>query len=243
MSIAPGTVATLAICVAAIAGVLVRPWRLPEAIWACGGAMLLVVAGLLAPREALGAILRGGDVYLFLTGMMLLSELARREGLFDWLATHAVGWARGSPARLFTVIYGIGVVVTAFLSNDATAVVLTPAVYAAARKAEADPLPALFACALVANAASFVLPISNPANLVLYGGAMPPLGAWLAAFALPSILAIGATFVMLRWVMRGRIAGACRAEADEVRRADLGPDHRVGQPGQRPGDESQVSAP
>jgi arsenical pump membrane protein len=206
--------AILMICLAATAGVLIRPWRLPEAIWACLGAAALVASGLLAWRSAVAAVGRGGDVYLFLIGMMLLSELARREGLFDWLATHAVGWAAGSRARLFALVYAIGVIVTAFLSNDATAVVLTPAVYAAARKAEADPLPALFACALVANAASFVLPISNPANLVLYGGRVPPLGVWLSAFALPSLAAIVVTFAMLRLVERKRIAGVCLAEAD-----------------------------
>ncbi|HEU4958835.1 MAG TPA: arsenic transporter [Sphingomonas sp.] len=209
--------ATIVICLAATAGVLARPWRLPEAVWPCLGAVLLVAFGLLPVRVAGAAVARGADVYLFLVGMMLLSEMARREGLFDWLAGHAVRWARGSRARLFALVYAIGVVVTAFLSNDATAVVLTPAVFAAARKAEADPLPALFACALVANAASFVLPISNPANLVLYGGAMPPLGSWLAAFGLPSVLAIGATYAALRWTMRARLAGACRAEVAEAR--------------------------
>jgi arsenical pump membrane protein len=208
--------ATILICLAATLGVLVRPWRLLEAVWPCAGAALLVVLGLLPLRVAGAAVARGADVYLFLIGMMLLSEVARREGLFDWLAGHAVRWAKGSRARLFALVYAIGIVVTAFMSNDATAVVLTPAVFAACRKAEADPLPALFACALVANAASFVLPISNPANLVLYGGEMPPLGAWLSAFALPSLLAIGATFVMLRLVMRERLAGGCCAEAEEA---------------------------
>jgi arsenical pump membrane protein len=107
------------------------------------------------------------------------------------------------------LVFGVGILVTTFLSNDATAVVLTPAVYAAARKARADPLPMLFACAMIANAASFVLPISNPANLVLYGGHMPPLGAWLGSFALPSIAAIGVTLVMLRWAERDRLGGGC----------------------------------
>jgi arsenical pump membrane protein len=46
----------------------------------------------------------------FLIGMMVLAEFARREGL-------------------------VGTAVTIFLSNDATAVVLTPAVYAAAWRA------------------------------------------------------------------------------------------------------------
>jgi arsenical pump membrane protein len=67
----------------------------------------------------------------------------------------------------------------------------------------------LFACALIANAASFVLPISNPANLVLYGGTMPPLGQWFKSFALPSVASIVVTFLMLRWVERSRIAGTC----------------------------------
>ncbi|MCM8729379.1 arsenic transporter [Hephaestia sp. GCM10023244] len=204
--------ATILICIAAIAGVLARPLRWPEAVWAIAGAGCLVAFGLLPWREALAAIARGGDVYLFLGGMMLLSEIARREGVFDWLAAHAVGWARGSSARLFALVYAVGIGVTALLSNDATAVVMTPAVYAAARQAEVDPLPSLFACAFVANAASFVLPISNPANLVLYGGQMPPLGAWLAAFGLPSIMAIGATFVMLRLVERDRLRAPCRVE-------------------------------
>ncbi|TPG43586.1 arsenic transporter [Sphingomonas koreensis] len=206
--------ATIAICLIATLGILIRPWRLPEAIWPCLGAVALIAFGLLPMRLAGIAIAKGSDVYLFLIGMMLLSEMARREGLFDWLAGHAVRWARGSRLRLFGLVYAIGAVVTTFMSNDATAVVMTPAVFAACRKAEADPLPALFACALIANAASFVLPISNPANLVLYGGAMPPLGAWLASFALPSALSIGATYVALRLVMRERLAGGCIHQVD-----------------------------
>ena len=119
---------------------------------------------------------KGLDVYLFLTGMMLFAELARQEGLFDWLASLAVSSAKGSPRRLFLLVYAVGTIVTVFLSNDATAVVLTPAVYAATRAAGAKPLPYLFICAYIANAASFVLPISNPANLVIFGARMPSLG-------------------------------------------------------------------
>ena len=72
----------------------------------------------------------------------LLAELARQEGLFDWVAARATRLARGSGTRLFTLVYAVGTAVTALLSNDATAVVLTPAVAAAARAARAEqPLP------------------------------------------------------------------------------------------------------
>ncbi len=202
------------IAAVATGGVIIRPWGWPEAWWAVLGAAILVLSALLPWREALSAAAKGTDVYLFLTGMMLLAELARREGLFDWLAAHAAEAAQGSAARLFTLVYGVGIVVTAFLSNDATAVVLTPAVYAAAKAAKAEPLPYLVVCAFIANAASFVLPISNPANLVLYDNEMPPLQDWLHTFALPSVLAIGATYAALRLFYRHQIKGAIATDIE-----------------------------
>ncbi|GBU18652.1 MULTISPECIES: arsenic transporter [Methylobacterium] len=186
-------------------GVIVRPFAWPEAIWAVLGAAALVLFGLLPLASAWTGIAKGTDVYLFLIGMMLLAEIARKEGLFDWLAALAVRFAKGSATRLFALVYAVGTVVTVFLSNDACAVVLTPAVYAAARAAKAEPLPYLFICAFIANAASFVLPISNPANLVVYAAHMPPLGAWLARFALPSLLSIAVTYAVLRLTQAGAL--------------------------------------
>ena len=201
------TEAIIIIAVLAVAGVILRPFNLAEAVWAVAGAGLLVAVGLISISEALAGIAKGGDVYLFLFGMMLLAEIARVEGLFDWLAAVATSHADGSPGRLFVLTYAVGTVVTIFLSNDATAVVLTPAVAAAVKAAKAEePLPYLLICAFIANAASFVLPISNPANLVIYGSRMPPLAQWLPAYLLPSLVAILATYLLLRFTQRGALA-------------------------------------
>jgi arsenical pump membrane protein len=186
----------------ATAGVIVRPFRLPEAVWALAGAAALVLLGQLSIGDALAGMAKGLDVYLFLIGMMLIAELAQREGLFDYLAAFAVEHARGSPQRLFLLVYAVGILVTVFLSNEATAIVLTPAVYAATRAAGARPLPYLFVCAFIANAASFVLPISNPANLVVFGARMPHLAEWLRQFALPSVASIVMTYAVLRLTQR-----------------------------------------
>lgn len=200
--IATAPIETWTIAAGAILGVLIRPWNLPEALWAVLGAAAMLACSLISTHEAIAAVGAGLDVYLFLTGMMLLAELARREGLFAFTAALATRAARGSAARLFTLIYAVGILVTVFLSNDATAVVLTPAVYAATRDAGAPPLPYLFVCAFIANAASFVLPISNPANLVVYGSTLPPLAVWLPRFALASAAAIAATWAALRLAQR-----------------------------------------
>jgi arsenical pump membrane protein len=192
---------------------IVRPWQWPEAVWPLAAALILVLLGLLPWRAALNGIGEGGNVYFFLIGMMLLAELARSEGLFDWLAALAAGAARGSAQRLFGLIYLIGVLVTTFLSNDATAVVMTPAVAAVARAACLEsPLPLLWICVFIANAASFVLPISNPANLVVYDANLPRLGVWLARFALPSLAAIAATYAVLRFTQRKALRQRLAAE-------------------------------
>ncbi len=185
-----------------ISTMLLRPRGIPEVYWIGSGALLLLLLRLVPLKLAARAVVEGTDVYLFLIGMMLLSELAREHGVFDWLSSAAIRGANGSSARLFTLVYGIGILVTIFMSNDATAVVLTPAILTAVRKAKVDPLPHLFACALIANAASFVLPISNPANLVVFHNGMPPLGTWLLAFGLPSILSIAATYAVMRFLFR-----------------------------------------
>lgn len=192
----------IGIVLASIVLMLVRPRGIAEAWWIGAGAILLVVLQLVPLRLAGSAIADGTDVYLFLAGMMLLSEIARLYGVFDWLAQVAADHARGSAVRLFTLIYAVGTLVTIFLSNDATAVVLTPAVLASVRRSKAEPLPYLFACALVANAASFMLPISNPANLVVFRTQMPPLGRWLVSFGFPAVVSIIATYAVLRWCFR-----------------------------------------
>jgi arsenical pump membrane protein len=193
----------------AIAGVIVRPFKITEAVWPVSGAALLLLFGLIRWSDGLNGVTKGLDVYLFLIGMMLLAETAREEKLFDWLAAHAAKMSNGSSGKLFLLIYIVGIAVTTFLSNDATAVVLTPAVAAAMRAAKVDkPLPYLFICAFIANAASFVLPISNPANLVIYGSHMPSLMEWLPRYIVPSFFAILITYITLRFTQRKSLKGA-----------------------------------
>lgn len=191
-----------------IAGILIRPFKVSEAIWPVAGAVLLVILGLLSFHHALAGVKKGLDVYLFLMGMMLLAETARAENIFDWVAAHATRSAKGSPKRLFLFVYIAGILVTAFLSNDATAVVLTPAVAAAVKATKSKhPLPYLLICAFVANAASFMLPISNPANLVIYNGVTPPLSVWVSMYGLPAVASILLTFLFLYFTQKKKLAG------------------------------------
>ena len=76
LGLLPTPLVTWTIATSTIAAMFVRPRRIPEAIWACLGAGLLLAFHLVPFPEALGAVTKGYDVYLFLTGMMVLAELA-----------------------------------------------------------------------------------------------------------------------------------------------------------------------
>jgi arsenical pump membrane protein len=67
------------------------------------------------------------------------------------------------------------------------------------------PRPYLLICAFIANAASFVLPISNPANLVVFNAEMPPLPQWLRVFLLPSVASILVTYFILYFIYRPQL--------------------------------------
>jgi arsenical pump membrane protein len=216
----PAAVAPILLpCIVAISILLMllRPRNIAEVWWISGGAFLLIALRLIPLKLAFSAVAEGTDVYLFLIGMMLLAELARDQGVFDWVSSVAVRGAKGSCSRLFLWVYAVGTIVTIFMSNDATAVVLTPAILAVIRKVKVSPLPYLFVCAFVANAASFVLPISNPANLVVFHTGMPPLGHWLAAFGVPSLLSIVATYVVMRMFFRRDLNGRIEHPAEPVK--------------------------
>ena len=215
-------VLTWIIAAVSIALMLFRPFGVPEVVWTVAGAGLLCLLRLVSLLLAGHAVAEGLDVYLFLTGMMLLSELARAYRVFDWLANIAVIHGKGSPVRLFMLMYAVGTIVTVFMSNDATAVVLTPAVLTAVKRAEAKPMPYLLSCAFIANAASFVLPISNPANLVVFHNAMPPLLKWLAMFAVPSFVSILVTYLTLLWYSRRDLSGTTNGTGTEVQLTPAG---------------------
>jgi arsenical pump membrane protein len=112
----------------------------------------------------------------------------------------------GRPVRLFTGIFLLAAAVTTVLSLDATVVLLTPVVVAAAAVAGTSPWPASHACLRMANSASLLLPVSNLTNLL----AMPHLDLTFGGFAVvmaPVLLAVLVVeYAVLRLLFRRELA-------------------------------------
>jgi arsenical pump membrane protein len=182
--------------------IMVRPRGLSEALTALAGGGIMLLIGAVGPGEALGVLAENWNVFGFFLGLMAIATLAEGAGFFDWLAGWAARSARGSGLRLFINVFLIGVLITVFLSNDATALILTPLVYTLVIRLRLEPLPFMFACTFIADTASFVLPVSNPINILVLQAFPRDLGSYLAHLGLAAALVIAGNILLFVWIFR-----------------------------------------
>jgi arsenical pump membrane protein len=201
------TLLTSTIGVLTLIGIMTRPFRWNEALIAMAGAGLLLLLGLITPGDALFTLIRDWNTFLFFLGMMGLSALAEAAGFFDWLAVQAARLAVKSAARLFLNVFLLGTLISMILSNDATALILTPIVYVLVTKLRLPVLPYLFACTFIADTASFLLPVSNPINIIILSRFPLDLPTFLRLLFLPSLVVIainiGIFFLLYRKQLKG----------------------------------------
>lgn len=202
------TLLIVLIALLTLVGIMIRPFKWNEAMIALTGAALLLILGLISPVAAAITLFKDWNTFLFFLGMLSLSALAEVAGLFDWLATQSARLAGSSSRRLFLNTFLLGSVISMLLSNDATALILTPIVYSLVTKLRLPVLPYLFACTFIADTASFLLPVSNPINIIITSQFPLDLLTFLRLLALPCLVVIvvnaGAFFLLYRRQLRGR---------------------------------------
>ncbi len=205
----PGVTTAIAgvIFVATLALIMLRPKQLNEALAALGGGLAMIVAGIVSPLQALQALLGNWNIFLFFLGMLTLSALAERAGFFDWLAVRAALLAHGSTRRLYLNVFLLGALISAFFSNDATALIVTPIVYSLVTRLRISVMPFLFACTFIADTASFLLPVSNPLNIIVLSRFNLGLLTFLRLLLLPSLLVIGINIGVFFFLFRRQLVG------------------------------------
>ena len=191
------------IFVLTLGAIMVRPYHVSEAVVAAAGAALMLIGGYLLPGEALQVLKGQWNIYGFFLGLMVISAVADQAGIFDILAAQTGRLAQGSARRLLLGVFLLGTLITAFLSNDATALILTPVVFAMVTRLRLPPLPFMFACTFIADTASFLLPVSNPINILFLDSFGGGLGVYLQHMLLPALFCIGFNIALFLFLFRG----------------------------------------
>jgi len=170
----------------------------------CGGGTLLILTRLIPLPQAAHAVFEGLDVYLFLTGMMIfwLNWRGRKASSTGWPMWRRITQENSPGADCLVLIYLVGTLVTALLSNDATAVVSElPLSSPWSAGLRLIPSHICWLARFIANAASFVFfqfPIQPTSSSLT--STCRHLGCGCAFFLLPSSASILLTFLCLRWV-------------------------------------------
>jgi arsenical pump membrane protein len=142
-------------------------WPLGWALALLGGGCALVAAGI-HPLDARLAASQDWSPFVLVTGLLLVGRVAEDDRLFS-AAGYQLARTAGSGLALFVGAAAVVGLVTAILNLDTAVVFLTPVlVYTARSRGESDA-PLVYACLLLANAGSLLLPGSNLTNLIVLG--------------------------------------------------------------------------
>ena len=180
----------LVLVLAVLAGIVVRPRGVSEAWVALGGAAILLLGSYLQLAEVPQILAAQANVYGFFLGLMTIAALADQASVFDLCATLIARVSGGSGLRLYLGVFVLGTLTTMFLSNDATALMLTPIVYTLVTRLRLPVLPFMFACTFIADTASFLLPVSNPTNILVLDAFGSGLQSFLSYLFVPALVCI-----------------------------------------------------
>ena len=155
----------VALAIFALSYLLIIAERINRSIVALLGAGAAIVTGLLSQEEAIRGI--DFNTIALLTGMMVLVSIARRSGMFECLALWAARRGRGNPAAMLAMLSVVTAVVSAFLDNVTTVLLIAPVTLAIARRLEAPPYPFLFAESFASNVGGTATLIGDPPNIMI----------------------------------------------------------------------------
>jgi Na+/H+ antiporter NhaD/arsenite permease-like protein len=176
---------------------LIATERVDKTVAALLGGSLVVILGIIDQETAFGAI--DLNVIFLLAGMMVLAGVLRGTGFFQWLAIRSVRVAGGQPYRLLLVLSLVSAVLSAFLDNVTTVVLIAPVTVYIANVLHVSPLPFLVSEILAANIGGTATLIGDPPNILIGSAGDLGFDDFLVHMAPAALLVFVGFLAMTRW--------------------------------------------
>ncbi|MBP7410358.1 ArsB/NhaD family transporter [Methanoculleus sp. 10] len=205
------TVALIAVAVFLFTYALIIDERIHRAVAAMLGAAIVVFLGVV-PWEALLEHVDFGTIFLLL-GMMIIVNTARGSGLFEFIAIRTAKLANGSPIRVLVLFALVTAVVSAFLDNVTTVLLLTPMLLYVARVMKLNPVPFLVTEIFASNIGGAATLIGDPPNIMIASSAGLTFNEFLIHLA-PIMVVDMAILLLMMYLIYGR---SMKVNADERR--------------------------
>jgi len=218
---------TIAIAIFVITYALIVSEKVHKTTAALAGGAAVIAFGVLDTEEAFDAI--DLDVILLLAGMMIIANTMASTGVFQWLAIRAAKAAHGSPIRVTLLLCAITAVISAFLDNVTTVVLIAPVTLVVAQTLEVRAVPMLIAEALASNIGGAATLIGDPPNIII--GAHAGIGfAEFATHVAPVAILSLAFFLLVAYLFGRselRTTDRLRARVMEMDDSEVITDHKL----------------
>ncbi len=184
-----------------------------------GGALVVMATGEIGWLEALKAI--DFNVMLFLFGMFVVGQALVASGYLYALAYRLFNRMTSVPQLVCAVLFGAALS-SALLMNDTLAIIGTPLVLRLAREHNIDNSLLLLTLAYAITIGSVMSPIGNPQNFLIasQGGLPEPFWVFFKALALPTLINLAITYLVLRWAYRAQFFAAMPLTHNPVKLLD-----------------------
>jgi len=181
------------------------------------GASLVILLKLVDQHEAFASV--DFNVIFLLAGMMIIANVMAKTGIFQWLAVEAVRRTQGRPYRLLVVTSVITAVVSAFLDNVTTVVLLTPITFFVAQRLGTSPVPFLISQVLASNIGGTATLTGDPPNIIIGSQMGKDFNDFLLNLAPVATAALAVYLLIARWLFRDELRVAVSAlEPDDIER-------------------------
>jgi Na+/H+ antiporter NhaD/arsenite permease-like protein len=190
--------------------------RINRSIIALLGAGLMIVAGVLNQEEAVRGI--DFNTIALLAGMMMLVSISRRCGMFEYLAIWAAKQGRAQPWAIMAMLSAVTAVVSAFLDNVTTVLLIAPVTLSVTRQLEIPAYPFLFAEIFASNIGGTATLIGDPPNIMIGSAADLSFNDFIIHLAPVVVIIMGVQLVMthLIWGTKFRATPEARARVMEL---------------------------
>ncbi len=147
---------------------IVMDWAHKTAV-ALAGASLMIALGVLGQHEAFNTAAFGVDwnVIFLLISMMIIVNLMRPTGVFEYVAIKCAHIGRGEPVRILLIFSVVTALLSALLDNVTTVLLIAPVALLIAGELGVSPVPYLLACALSSNIGGTATLIGDPPNIMI----------------------------------------------------------------------------
>lgn len=186
--------------------VLIVLERIDRTVVAMTGAALVMVLGVISQEQAFAAI--DWNTLGLLIGMMIIVGITRQSGVFEYVAVKSAKMAGGQPLTIMVVLSFVTALLSAFLDNVTTVLLIVPVTFAITDHLKVSPMPFLFAEIIASNIGGTATLIGDPPNIMI--GSATGLGFldFIVNLGLPVLIILLVTLaVMVLWFRKELVTG------------------------------------